>query len=70
MVVYLTVSIQCRELLENSGYNKANFNILLYQSHRQKCESSPSSSEDLKLKNDVDLPEFMPLKSVRLKRDY
>jgi hypothetical protein len=38
--------------------------------HRQKCESPPSSSEDLKLKNDADLPESMPPKSVRFKRDY
>ena len=38
--------------------------------HRQICESPPSSSKGLKLKNDADLPEFMPPKSVRLKRDY
>jgi hypothetical protein len=38
--------------------------------HRQICESPPSSSEDLKFKNDADLPESMPPKSVRLKRDY
>jgi hypothetical protein len=40
------------------------------KTHRQKCESPPSSFEDLKLKNDADLPEFMPPKSVRFKRDY
>jgi hypothetical protein len=38
--------------------------------HRQKCENPPSSSEDLKLKNIADLPEFMSPKSVRFKRDY
>jgi hypothetical protein len=46
------------------------FNLFLILLHRQKCESPPSSSEDLKLKNDADLPESIPPKSMLLKRDY
>jgi hypothetical protein len=46
------------------------FSQILLIKHRQKCESPPSSSKDLKLKNDTDLPESIPLKFVRFKRNY